>query len=324
VESSKVRDWPNKLVTQMLARLLRVLLLALLAIAAAWWWWSARLGWSTVSRAAVGLLIVLPHAPVLAIEFLLLSVWGDPRPAGRPGGLALMRAWLGEVWWGICTFGWRQPFAAQAVPDDLGQQAAERTGVLLVHGFVCNRGLWNPWMRELRVRGIPFVAVSLEPVFGAIDAYAEPIDAAIRKLEAATGRPPLIVAHSMGGLAARAWLRRLREPRRCAGIVTVGTPHHGTWLARFAFSRNGRQMQRGSAWLRELNDHDAKMDVPFDCYYSHCDNIVFPAATATLPGARNVHVPGRAHIYLLGSRQLFDEVLARLGHCEAVPLTTSL
>lgn len=306
----------------MLACLLRFLLLALLALAAAWWWWSTRLGWSLGARAAIALLIVLPHAPVLAAEFMLLWACGDPRPAARPGLAALLGAWVGEVWWGICTFGWRQPFAAQAVPDHLGQHAAQRTGVLLVHGFVCNRGLWNPWMRELRVRGIPFVAVSLEPVFGAIDAYAEPIDAAVRQLESATGRPPLIVAHSMGGLAARAWLRRLGEPRRCAGIVTVGTPHHGTWLARFAFSRNGRQMQRGSAWLRELNDREAMMDVPFDCYFSHCDNIVFPAATATLPGARNVHVPGRAHIHLLGSGQLFDDVLARLGHAEAAPQTT--
>jgi hypothetical protein len=306
----------------MLARLLRILLLALLALAAAWWWWSARLAWPTGARVTVALLILLPHAPFLALEFLLLAAWGDPRPAERPGVFALVRAWVGEVWWGVCTFGWRQPFQAQAEPDHLDRPATPATGMLLVHGFVCNRGLWNPWMRQLRRRGIPFVAVSLEPVFGTIEAYAKPIEAAARQLEAATGRPPLIVAHSMGGLAARAWLRGMGEPRRCAGIVTVGTPHHGTWLARFAFSRNGRQMQRGSAWLRGLNDRDAMPDVPFDCYYSHCDNVVFPAGTATLPGARNVHVPGRAHIHLLGSTQLLDDVLARLGHHEALPQTT--
>lgn len=307
----------------MLARLLRILLLALLVLAAAWWWWSARLGWPLWGRALVALLILLPHAPVLALEFLLLSLWGDPRPADRPGAAALLRSWAGEVWWGISTFGWRQPFRAQAVPDQLERPAVPRTGVLLVHGFVCNRGLWTPWMRQLRSRGIPFMAVSLEPVFGAIDAYAAPIDAAVRRLESATGRPPLIVAHSMGGLAARAWLRRLGDPRRCAGIVTIGTPHQGTWLARFAFSRNGRQMRRASDWLGALNDRDARLDVPFDCYYSHCDNIVFPAATATLPGARNVHVPGRAHIHLLGSAQIFDDVLARLGPGDGTPRTTT-
>lgn len=306
----------------MLAWLLRILLLALLALAVAWWWWSVRLGWPAGARAAVGLLILLPHAPVLAVEFLLLAVWGDSHPADRPNAAALVRAWVGEVWWDVATFGWRQPFRAQAEPDDLSRPPAPTAGVLLVHGFVCNRGLWNPWMRQLRQRGIPFLAVNLEPVFGAIEAYVEPIDAAVRRLESATGRPPLIVAHSMGGLAARAWLRRLGGPRRCAGIITIGTPHRGTWLARFAFSRNGRQMQRGSDWLSQLSDSGARMDVPFVCYYSHCDNIVFPAATATLPGAHNVHVPGRAHIHLLGSAQLFDDVLAKLGHGTATPQTT--
>jgi hypothetical protein len=35
-----------------------------------------------------------------------------------------------------------------------------------------------------------------------------------------------------------------------------------------------------------------------------------------------VHVAGRAHIHLLGSARLFDDVLARLGHGEATPQTT--
>lgn len=306
---------------RMLAWLLRLLILSLVAVAALWWWWSARLGWPLGARAGVALLILLPHAPILAAEFLLLGAFGDPHPAPKPGLAALIRAWAGEVWWGLCTFGWRQAFRVGAEPDLLEVPALPCRGLLLVHGFVCNRGLWNPWMQRLRERRIPFVAVSLEPVLGAIDAYAEPIEAAALRLEAATGLPPLIVAHSMGGLAARAWLRRFGGPQRCAGIITIGTPHHGTWLARFAFSRNGRQMQRGSGWLGVLNDPPAhssdSMGVPFDCYYGHCDNIVFPAATATLPGARNVHVPRAAHIHMLGSQQLFNDVLMKLGVAEA-------
>lgn len=305
----------------MLAWLLRLLVLALIAVAGLWWWWSARLGWPMGSRAGVTLLILLPHAPILAAEFLLLAAFGDPHPAPKPGLVALTRAWAGEVWWGLCTFGWRQAFRVGAEPDLLQVPGLPRRGLLLVHGFVCNRGLWNPWLLRLRERGVPFVAVTLEPVLGAIDSYAETVETAVRRLEAATGLPPLIVAHSMGGLAARAWLRSFGEPQRCVGIITIGTPHHGTWLARFAFSRNGRQMRRGSRWLGVLNDSPLHSGdptgVPFDCYYGHCDNIVFPAATATLPGARNVHVPAAAHIHMLGSPQLFNDVLMKLGVAEA-------
>ena len=50
--------------------------------------------------------------------------------------------------------------------------------VVLVHGFLCNRGFWTPWLPLLRERGHAFVAVDLEPPFGSIDDYAGTIDAA--------------------------------------------------------------------------------------------------------------------------------------------------
>ncbi len=296
----------------MLAWLLRLLVLFLIAAAAGWWWWSARLGWSLGTRALVLPLILLPHMPVLALEFVLLAIFGNPSPAPRPGLFAIVRAWAGEVWWSVLTFGWRQPFRVDAVPDHVPRDARRR-GVVLVHGFVCNRGLWNPWMAALRARGIPFAAVTLTPVLGAIDSYAPLIEAAVQRLAAATGQPPLIVGHSMGGLAARAWLRDHAGAKRCAGIVTIGTPHNGTWLARFAFSRNGRQMKQGSNWLTALNEGPGAAVVPFDCYYSNCDNIVFPACTATRPGASNRHLGGRGHIHMLGCPELFEDVLMRLA-----------
>jgi triacylglycerol esterase/lipase EstA (alpha/beta hydrolase family) len=220
---------------------------------------------------------------------------------------------MGEVWWSGLTFGWRQAFRVWAEPDNLPPESSGRRGVVLVHGFVCNRGLWNPWMRRLRGEGVPFIAVNLTPLFGDIDGYAAQIEAAVSRLSA-LGEPPLIVGHSMGGLAARAWLQRFGSPGRCAGIVTIGTPHHGTWLARFAFSHNGRQMRRDGAWLSALNERVvATSDVPFECYFSNCDNIVFPAWTAALPGADNVHLDGWAHVHMLGSPLLVRRVMARLN-----------
>ena len=72
--------------------------------------------------------------------------------------------------------------------------ARGRRGPLLVHGFVCNRGLWNPWLERLHARGIPFVAVDLEPVFGSIDDYVRILENAVQRLERCTGLAPVIVA----------------------------------------------------------------------------------------------------------------------------------
>ena len=244
-----------------LAALLRSLL-AMLALAAVAWvafWWPR----GHQALALLGaLLIVLPHAPLMALEFVLLrrANLGDPAPTPRAG--ELLRAWADEVVGAVQVFGWQQPFRSQRFADHLPADAAGRRGLLLVHGFVCNRGLWNPWWPRLLDAGVPCVALNLQPVFGSIDDYADAIDAAVRRLSDATGRPPLLVGHSMGGLAIRAWLRQHAGHARVHGAITVGTPHRGTWLGRFAFSANGVQMRWDSPWLGGLASQASTTHAP--------------------------------------------------------------
>jgi pimeloyl-ACP methyl ester carboxylesterase len=295
----------------MLARLQRSWVLSLMAasIAAGWWASQGGLGWWIAIAAALAVLNV--HAWALACEFTWLRRIepgpGVPKPTAR----ALCKAWWGEVVTGLRVFGWRQPFRSSALPDDL-RAARGRRGVLLLHGFVCNRGLWNPWMKRLRKVGTPYVAINLEPVFGSIDRYVLAIDAAVRRLEEATSLTPVVVAHSMGGLAIRAWLRQKDATQRLHSVVTIGTPHAGTWLARFAMAENARQMREGSHWLRDLEAAEPlSTRAMFTCYFGHCDNIVFPAHNATLRGATNHHVPGVAHVHMAFHPPILEDVLSR-------------
>ena len=301
----------------MLARLQQLTTLTLLAAAlfAAWWFGrQGAWGWAV----AVSLVIVFGYAAFLAAEFVLVARVHRDDPAPRASVWQLLRAFAGELVTAPLVFYWRQPFRSRAVPDHLPADARGRRGVLLVHGFVCNRGLWNPWLRRLRARGTPVIAVDLEPVFGTIDAYLGRIDTAVQTLEQLTGQPPLIVAHSMGGLASRLWLAQPGHLARAARVVTIGTPHAGTWLARLALSPNGTQMRQKGPWLaallaRETPAHHAR----FTCFYSHCDNIVFPASTATLPGADNRHLPGVAHVHMAFRPEVFAEVERLLDEGEA-------
>jgi hypothetical protein len=266
--------------------------------------------------------ILFGYAAFLAIEFLTMAfVRGDdPTQPASPG--QLLRAWRGEVVSAPRVFCWRQPFRSNVEPDHLPEYAQGRRAVLLVHGFVCNRGFWNPWMRRLRAAGVPFVAVSLEPVFGSIDAYVPTLDVAARRLHDATGLAPLVVAHSMGGLAVRAWLNSVAGATAAQHVITIATPHHGTWLARFGRTLNSRQMRIGNPWLADLRSRehlhlDGPPDVAtyalFTCFYGHCDNIVFPPSTATLPGADNRHVPATAHVHLAFQDAVFNEVWRWVG-----------
>lgn len=296
-----------------LARLLRFVCALQLAavIGVLVWQWP-----SSPAQAVLGAALIACIAPiVLAIEFLLLArvARGDPAvPVAT--SRALLRAWLGEVQNLVRVFYWRLPFRWRSPEDHLDPACAGRTGVVLVHGFVCNRGFWAPWLRQLRARGHAHMAVNLEPVFGSIDAYAPIIAAAVQRVAALTGEPPVLVCHSMGGLAARAWLRTAGAPAAVARVITIGSPHHGTWLGRFSSMPNGRQMRQGSDWLADLERSEAtRVLPPFTCWYANCDNIVFPPSTAMLPHADNRFLPGVAHVGMAFHPRLVSDCLALLA-----------
>lgn len=261
------------------------------------------------------LLILLGYALVLGLEFVLMARANRHDSLPPPRVAAILRAWWGEVFVTPAVFCWHQPFRSRQFADRLTGASGQR-GVVLVHGFLCNRGIWNPWMRRLAEHRIPFVAVNLEPVFGAIDQYAACIDSAVSALQTSTGLPPLIVAHSMGGLAVRAWIRRQGGASALAKtfrILTLGTPHRGTALAELGVGKNARQMGRQSAWLIEL----AAAETPavaarFTCYYSNCDNVVFPTSTAILPFAQTRALTACAHVQMVFHPAVFNEVLAAL------------
>lgn len=302
----------------MLARLQQAITLAALSAAAAWAWLCWRHG-QPLWAATGALLIVGAYALVLGLEFSLLRLaHGADDPTPRASAAQLLAAWWAEVRAAPTVFCWRQPFCSRRWPDHLPAEARGRRGVLLVHGFVCNRGLWNPWLQRLQSQGVPFVAVNLEPVFGSIDDYIGILEQAVRRLEQATGQAPVIVAHSMGGLAVRRWWAEQGDEARVHHVLTIATPHRGTWLARFAVTRNAQQMQRVSRWLQTLAAREpADRAGRFTCFYSHCDNIVFPPATATLPGADNRHIAGVPHVQMADRPEPWDELQRRLGPATA-------
>jgi len=298
----------------MLARLQKVITLTLLAAAIGWLFYFRQN--SPVLAACGFFVILLGYTAFLALEFVFLRFVNRADPAPQATAYELLSAWVGECLVAPQVFCWRQPFRSNAIPDNLAPEEVTQgnRGVVFIHGFFCNRGFWNPWLKRLQGTGHTFVAVNLEPLFGSIDDYTPLIDAAVQKVTEATGLAPLLVCHSMGGLAARAWLQSMKAEARVHHVVTIGTPHGGTWLARFGHGKNGLQMRLSSSWQTGLNHGmPAGRHALFTCWYSNSDNIVFPASTATLPGADNRLIRGKAHVQMAFAPQLVDATLAMLG-----------
>jgi triacylglycerol lipase len=306
-----------------LARLQQVMVLSACVLSGLWVWWMAphSAGWTWAGL----VLVFLGYALVLAVEMVAAAMVNRDDTAPPATATQWISAWWQEVRVAPMVFAWRQPFFWRSLPDSTDAAEVTRPAVVLIHGFVCNRGFWLPWMQSLRARDMPYVSVNLEPIFGSIDEYVPLIDAAVSRATALSGLPPSLICHSMGGLAARAWLASASgAAARVDRIITIGTPHRGTWLARFSHLSNGRQMRHDCDWqqdlqARELTLHPVRNADRFTCWYSNTDNVVFPASTATLPGADNRHVPGSAHVALAFHPRVMDESLELVASAASSP-----
>lgn len=299
----------------MLARILQVLIAAQLLLAlyiALTLQHSA--GWSTGWSALAGLLVAAtPHAALITLDFLLSRRFASPLPAG------LAPAPLLPIWWrelrdSVRAFNLRQawygnrPLASAAEPGREGLLP-----VLFIHGYFCNQALWRPMAADLAKRGHVIDSVNLEPVFGSIDRYVDLIEQGVARLRARTAHDQVaLVCHSMGGLAARAYLRRHGD-LAVARVVTIGTPHRGTRLASFGLGRNVRQMRLDSEWLKTLAESEtADLRRMFTIILSHHDNIVAPQSIQVLPDASVITLDGIGHISMASDPGVIELVAARL------------
>ncbi|MFN4328409.1 MAG: esterase/lipase family protein [Limnobacter sp.] len=173
--------------------------------------------------------------------------------------------------------------------------------VLLIHGYLCNAGVWTATRSMLDKANISHHAITLEPAIGSIRKYPGQIQRAIDDLLAATGAPQVcILAHSMGGVAARYYVTEYGD-ERIASMLSLGSPHYGTALSSLGIGKNVRQMAWGSFFLRQLrsNPRDAAFQRKVISLWTPQDNIVCPPASSKLEFARNIAVPGCGHVSLV-------------------------
>ena len=297
----------------MLGRLLRISSILTIALATVLAIWFIDLGLSPWIAIAIGLLLpFLIHALPLGAEFITGALI-DRRPSGRLGVLSALRVWLVESWRSFVVFNidqpWRANFQERAIVND-----GARPAVLFVHGYMCNRASWRHWVRK----GLPahwnVATVNLEPVYAPVDEYADLLHRAIETLRIDSGAERVtLVCHSMGGLAARAFVRAQGHDA-VARVITIDTPHHGTVFARFAHGKNTLQMRHACDYVRGLAESDEPVE--FICFASQHDNLVVPRDSQVLACAEAVWFEKIGHLAMTAS----DEVLTKLVEVVERPL----
>jgi hypothetical protein len=258
----------------------------------------------------------LPRAYIIINNFFTAAVFDVTRADGKKiSRWQLLQLMLQEFYWSSVCWYWSFPFAGFNF-----RPSTQHSGlpVLLIHGYGCNSGYWISVSRLLQKQNITHSAIDCEPALAGIDDYAVLVQNAITTLCQQTGQSQVIVlGHSMGGLSARAYMRRYGE-EKIARLITLGTPHHGSKLAAAAWGMNAYQMrwndnQEANSWINTLN----AASTPATCskivsIYSRHDNIVSPQNSSYLPHARNIEIDLVGHVALAFTKQSVNIVMQEI------------
>ena len=274
--------------------------LAIYAVVGDWLWRACGVPFAALPLLGVAAFLALRIA-LVALACALARRWAAAAsaPLGAAGFLRLVasetRAFLQAFVFGQVLQHWLAPRDPERIVPGV-------TPVLFVHGIYCNAGVWHRQLAHLRREGAAnLFCVNLGPPLSGIDHFASQLARRVAEVcRACDASKVIVVAHSMGGLVARAWRARLGGDTRMARLVTIGSPHRGSRLARLVPGRCAAQMIPGSGWLARLEAHEAQAAVvPTTCILSWHDTLVAPQDSALLPGASSLALDRLGHLGLL-------------------------
>lgn len=247
-------------------------------------------------------------------SFFLMGAHTSQRPFG-----ASMREILRELFFAGLT----QPllplfyFLGRRMDGFLLRRAGEgKTPIVFVHGYMQNRVGFLGLARALTQKGLGPLYGFNYPWFASLAGNAARLHRFIASVCEETGAKAVdVVCHSMGGLVAMEMLRddARKDEVKVRRVVTIATPHAGVAWRGPILGIGGAALRRGSKVLEAHAGYT--IAVPCLSVYSTHDNIVHPKETSSLAkrGGRDLEVDGAAHLAILFSPVVADEVAAFLS-----------
>jgi triacylglycerol esterase/lipase EstA (alpha/beta hydrolase family) len=185
--------------------------------------------------------------------------------------------------------------------------------ILFVHGYASSASTWNTMIGRFEKDGYAKSQLSAYSYntsqSNKVDAEKE-VKSHVESLLKATGASKVdIIAHSMGSLNSRWYIKFLSGESKVDDWVSLGGPNHGTEFANFCFSTSCVEMRVGSTFLKELNAGDETPGtVNYGAWWSPCDEIINPDSSVPLRGATNTETACISHGDLHENETVYKQV----------------
>lgn len=204
-------------------------------------------------------------------------------------------------------------FAGRRQPIEAGTPDGHPP-LVFAHGLGGNGGEFLPLAWHLALAGRKRrYRIRFEPEQSVAE-MAEALTAFVREVLRVTGEERIeFVAHSLGGVVARLAIQEHGLAPAVRTLITLGSPHGGTYSARYAGTPKLRELRPDSELVARLNGEPWPDDVRGIALWSRNDVMILPAESAAHAPFETAEVTPFTHYsYLLDPRawQLTRRALA--------------
>ena len=235
---------------------------------------------------------------------------------------------LGLVGLGCSNPGASAPDASAGVEIDAAPAidapvAPVFTPILMVHGINGSAANFDALKARLLADGWPpsklFAFTFADPGWGCNVDNAATINGWVDMIIATTGASKVnVIAHSMGTLSSRYFVKDLGGTGKVARYITLGGMHHGLSSSCAATFPGApcvwRELCETGDFVEQLNAAPATPgNLHWISIYGTADQTV-PNASSHLVGAENIEVPGVTHDGLLDDAATYAEILRVLAY----------
>lgn len=164
--------------------------------------------------------------------------------------------------------------------------------------------------RTLKRDGFAVEGINLFPNFAPAEEVAVKVKAKAEAMMTQYRTSQIdIVAHSFGGLITRHWIQNMGGTQTIRNLITIATPHKGTYMAYAGPGHSAVQLRPDSDFIQSLNKNGLIFaPVKYTSIWSNIDEIVVPQKSAVLEGSTVHYVPWTGHLTIMFSDRTYKHI----------------